>query len=110
MNLILEKALELLHTRNVNIEESLSNPNDKDKAKTLFKILHAHGIPLNAEEIEKWALSRDGVSRDHARALGSLAKRIAGGMRVVLFDKRNALAIPEDIVEILSKEIEDEGL
>ena len=109
MNPILEKALEFLHTRNVNIEEPLSNPNDADKAKTLFKILHAQGIPLDAVEIKNWALSREGVSQRHAQALGSLACRITGGTRVRLFDKNNALSIPEDIVEILSEEIEDEG-
>ena len=110
MNPILEKALEFLHTCSLNIEEPLSNPNDKDKAKTLFKILHAHGIPLNAEDIKNWGLSREGVSQRHAHALRSLAQQIAGGMQVVLFDQNNASAIPKDIVEILSQEIEGEGL
>ena len=109
MDSILEKALEFLHTRNLNIEEPLSNPNDKDKAKTLFKILHSKGIPLDSVAIENWALSREGVSQLHAQALGSLAQQIAGGVQVRLFYKNNALAIPDDIVEKLSEEIEDEG-
>ncbi len=109
MNPILEKALEYLHSLNVNIEESLSNPNDEDKAITLFKILHAHDIPLIAEEIEKWALSKEGVSQHHAHALGFLARQIAGGMEVRLTYGDYARHIPHNIVEILSEKIEDEG-
>ena len=108
MNPILEKALDFLLLR-INTEEFLSNPNDRDKAIRLFKILHIYGIPLDAEEIENLALSR-GLSQGLAHELDFLARQIAGGMKVELFDIRYAyIAIPDDIVERLSKEIEDEG-
>ena len=108
MDPILEKALEFLLKR-INTEEFLSNPNDRDKAIRLFKILHTYGTPLNAEEIENWALSR-GLSQGLAHELGFLARQIAGGMKVEFFDISYAyIAIPDDIVERLSKKIEDEG-
>lgn len=109
MNPVLEKALEFLHTRNLNKEEPLSNPNDNDKAIFFFRLLKTHEIPFNAEEVQEWALSQDGVSQRHAHALGFLARQIATGMPVEIFDHNNARIIPDNLIEILREEIESDS-
>lgn len=86
----------------INIEEGLSNPNDKDKAKEIFKKLHKYGVRLLKAEIKSWAIE-NGWSGRHADELGSLAQQIEKGRRVVI---RSRPCWPDDIIENLASQIE----
>lgn len=82
MNIILENALKLL-TSSVNTSIGLSHPNDLNRAKDLFVILHEHDIELRCSEISLWA-SNNGWNTKDARQLGILAQNIGEGKRVMI--------------------------
>ena len=83
MNLLLERALEVLNISNINIKEGLANPDEKDKAKDIFKGLHGYGVILLKREIADWA-KENGWSEHHADELGSLAQQIGEGKQVII--------------------------
>ncbi len=102
MDPILERALEVLNQANINIEEGLSNPNDKDKAKEILKKLHKYGVILLKAEIKSWAIE-NGWSERHADELGSLAQQIGEGRRVRI---RSGPYWKGNIIENLASQIE----
>lgn len=65
----------------VNISTGLAHPNDMNKAKELFKILHEKGEILLKSDVESAALSH-GWSTSSADELGSLAQQIGEGKNV----------------------------
>jgi len=77
MNPTIERALDKI-TAATNLSTGLSHPNDKNRAKEAFKILHDHGEILLKKEIAAWA-SLHGWSEEDADELGSLAQQIGEG-------------------------------
>lgn len=77
MNESLRNALHDL-TSAVNLATGIIHPNDLNRAKETFNILHAHRIILLKGEIEAWALA-NGWQPEDADALGSLAQQIGNG-------------------------------
>jgi len=62
----------------VNISTGLSHPNDMNKAKELFRILHQGGEMILKSDVVNEALAR-GWSASSAEELGSLAQQIGEG-------------------------------
>lgn len=95
MSTVIENALDTL-TRSVNLSTGLNHPNDMNKARDLFRVLHANGRILTKAEIENAALARN-WGADSADELGSIgqqigmgkAPRVAGGpwWAVDIYDK-----------------------
>ena len=79
MTPLLEEALKSINS-SVNVSTGLTAPNDKNRAKELFKYLHKDGEILLANEIESWAVM-NGWQKDDANELGSLAQQIGMGKK-----------------------------
>ena len=77
MSSTIQNAIKTLSST-VNISTGLSHPNDMNKARELFDILHRHGEVLLKGEIEGYAMS-NGWSAKDADELGSLAQQIGEG-------------------------------
>lgn len=82
MTPLLEEALKAINS-SVNVSTGLTHPNDKNRAKELFKRLHEVGEVLLANEIESWAVM-SGWQKDDASELGSLAQQIGMGKKVII--------------------------
>ena len=79
MATIVEEAIKIL-SETVNVSTGLSHPNDMNKAKELFGILHGKGEILLKPEIESAALSH-GWNQADADELGSLGQQIGEGKK-----------------------------
>lgn len=77
MSNIIKNAIKTL-SDNVNVSTGLNHPNDMNKARDLFRILHEKGEILLKKEIEGEAMSH-GWSASAANELGSLAQQIGEG-------------------------------
>ena len=77
MSTIVEEAIKTL-SGSVNVSTGLNHPNDMNKARELFKILHENGEVLLKSEVSSEATTR-GWDRDSADELGSLAQQIGEG-------------------------------
>ena len=77
MTPILRNALQSL-TDAVNLSTGIIHPNDNNRARETFQILHEHREILLRSEIEAWALD-NGWKADDANQLGSLAQQIGEG-------------------------------
>jgi len=77
MSTIIDEAVNTL-SDTVNVSTGLSHPNDMNKARELFKILHDNGVVILKSDVESAALSNgwDAVDADQ---LGSLAQQIGEG-------------------------------
>lgn len=77
MSSTIQNAVKTLSST-VNVSTGLSHPNDMNKTKELFNILHKNGEVLLKSEIEGYALSHGWSAKD-ADELGSLAQQIGEG-------------------------------
>lgn len=64
----------------MNVSTGLSHPNDENRAKELFKILHDNGEVLLKSDVVSAALE-EGWSASSADKLGSLAQQIGEGKK-----------------------------
>lgn len=72
-----EKAIKRLSSA-VNVSTGLLHPNDMNKARELFSILHKNGEVLVKSEISQFAISHGWRPKD-ADELGSIAQQIGEG-------------------------------
>jgi len=79
MSTIIDEAVETLSST-VNISTGLSHPNDMNKAREIFKILHDNGEVILKDDVESAALS-NGWNAADAEQLGSLAQQIGEGKK-----------------------------
>lgn len=77
MSTIIEEAVKTLSS-SVNVATGLSHPNDMNKARELFKILHDKGEVILKSDVSSAAMTRGRTSAD-ADELGSLAQQIGEG-------------------------------
>ena len=77
MSSTIKNAIQTL-SRAVNVSTGLIHPNDKNKARELFKILHANGVVLLKSEIVDLALEHKWAPK-YADELGSLGQQIGEG-------------------------------
>jgi hypothetical protein len=77
MSPTIENAIKTLSSA-VNISTGLNHPNDMNKARELFDILHKNGEVLLKSEIADYAISHGWRAAD-ADELGSLAQQIGEG-------------------------------
>lgn len=77
MSSTIQSAIKTLSST-VNVSTGLSHPNDMNRARELFAILHKNGEVLLKSEIESQALSHGWGAKD-ADELGSLAQKIGEG-------------------------------
>lgn len=77
MSSTIEKAIKTLSST-VNVSTGLNHPNDMNKARELFAILHKNGEVLLKSEIVGCAMSHGWLAKD-ADELGSLAQQIGEG-------------------------------
>ncbi|MGU7773743.1 DUF1889 family protein [Burkholderia sp. MR1-5-21] len=77
MSSVIAEAVKTLSST-VNVSTGLAHPNDLNKAKELFKILHEKGEILLKSDVESAALSH-GWNVSSADELGSLAQQIGEG-------------------------------
>ena len=80
MELIIKNALSDL-TSSVNLATGIGHPNDENRAKKTFKLLHDHKVILLKPEIVAWCLA-NGWTEEYADELGSLAQQIGEGKNV----------------------------
>ncbi len=99
MTALVEKALRSI-TKATNLSTGLTHPNDKNRAKEMFKRLREAGEILSAQGISAWA-EMNGWQRTDAAELGALAERIGLGNKVKI---TNGPFWRDDILEILRKE------
>lgn len=79
MSAIINEAIKTL-SGSVNITTGLNHPNDMNKARELFKILHDMGEVILKSDVASAALAK-GWSSDDADELGSLAQQIGEGKK-----------------------------
>ncbi|MGF6604953.1 hypothetical protein P3T23_009709 [Paraburkholderia sp. GAS448] len=77
MSNVVAEAVKTLSS-SVNVSTGLAHPNDMNKARELFKILHEKGEVLLKSDVESVALSH-GWDVSSADELGSLAQQIGEG-------------------------------
>lgn len=77
MSSTIENAIKTLSST-VNVSTGLNHPNDMNKARELFDILHKNGEVLLKSEIVGFAMSHGWRAAD-ADELGSLAQQIGEG-------------------------------
>lgn len=77
MSSIVEEAIRTL-TSIINVSTGLGHPNDMNKARELFDVLHKNGEILLKAEVEGVAMAQ-GWNSKHAEELGSLAQQIGEG-------------------------------
>jgi hypothetical protein len=77
MSNVVQNAIKSL-SNTVNVSTGLSHPNDMNKARDLFRILHAEGEILTKNEVMNEAMSH-GWSQGDADELGSIAQQIGEG-------------------------------
>lgn len=80
MSKVVENAIKSLNST-VNISTGLSHPNDMNRVREMFAILHNNGEVLLKKEIEALAQSQ-GWSAEDADELGSLGQQIGEGKKV----------------------------
>lgn len=79
MSAIITEAVNTL-SGSVNLTTGLAHPNDMNRARELFKILHEKGEVILKTDVESAALAK-GWSQDDAAELGSLAQQIGEGKK-----------------------------
>ncbi|MGF6282111.1 hypothetical protein ABH908_000402 [Pseudomonas frederiksbergensis] len=77
MTSVILKAIQTL-SRAVNVSTGLAHPNDKNKAKELFSILHQNGVVLEKSEIVDAAVRSNWRPAD-AEELGTIGQQIGEG-------------------------------
>ncbi len=77
MSTTIQNAIKTLSST-VNVSTGLSHPNDMNKARALFAILHENGEILLKSDIVGYAMSHGWQTKD-ADELGSLAQQIGEG-------------------------------
>lgn len=84
MTTTVEKAIKMLSST-VNVSTGLLHPNDMNKARELFSILHRKGELLTKSEVSQAAIS-NGWSSENADELGSIAQQIGEGKSARVVD------------------------
>ena len=79
MNAIINEAVKTLSST-VNVSTGLNHPNDMNKARELFKILHENKEVILKSDVSA-AAQANGWNQDDADELGSLAQQIGEGKK-----------------------------
>lgn len=77
MTSVIQKAIQTL-SKTVNVSTGLAHPNDKNKARELFSILHTNGVTLVKSEIVDAAVTLKWKLAD-AEELGTIGQQIGEG-------------------------------
>ncbi len=91
MHQYLQNALEILTAK---CNRSALHPLDEDLIKLHLRVLNAHGIPLDADEIQSWLQARGWQDRV-AKKFVNWATTVSEGGRVQLKNARNLPAESE---------------